>query len=45
MGITEAYMSIPAIFIKKLIGPGHIFMNQIEKNTQVAVYYHRNYIN
>lgn len=29
MGITQAYMSIPAIFLKKLLGPGHMFMNQI----------------
>lgn len=29
MGITEAYMSIPALFLKKLLGPGHILINQI----------------
>ncbi len=45
MGITEAYMSIPALFLKKLLGPGHIFMNQIEKQNHVAVYYHRRFIN
>lgn len=45
MGITEAYMSIPALFLKKLLGPGHISMNHIEKTTRVAVYYHRRFIN
>ncbi len=29
MGITEAYMPIPAIFLKKLLGPGHILINHI----------------
>jgi len=38
-------MSIPALFIKKLLGPGHIFINQIEKVNHVAVYYHRRFIN
>jgi hypothetical protein len=45
MGITEAYMSIPAIFLKKILGPGHILINQIEKTNRVAVYYHRRFIN
>lgn len=29
MGITEAYIPIPALYIKKLIGPGHAGINQI----------------
>lgn len=45
MGITEAYMAIPAIFLKKILGPGHILINQIEKTNRVAVYYHRRFIN
>ena len=45
MGITEAYVPIPAIYLKRLIGPGHSNMNQIEKNNQVAVYYHRRFLN
>lgn len=38
-------MPIPAVFLKRLLGPGHIFMNQIEKSTRVAIYYHRRFIN
>lgn len=45
MGITEAYVPIPALFLKKLIGPGHSGMNQIEKGNSVAVYYHRRFLN
>ena len=45
MGITEAYMGIPALFVKKLIGPGHIGINQIEKINHVAVHYHRRFLN
>lgn len=41
MGITEACVPIPAIFLKKLLGPGHSVINSIEKSTQVAIYYHR----
>lgn len=29
MGITEAYIPVPAIFLKKLLGPGHSAINQI----------------
>jgi hypothetical protein len=45
MGITEAYIPIPAIFIKKLIGPGHSIINLIEKTNQVAIHFHRNFLN
>jgi hypothetical protein len=45
MGITEAYIPIPAIFIKKLIGPGHSIINLIEKTNQVAIHFHRIYLN
>lgn len=45
MGITEAYLGIPALFIKRLIGPGHFGINQIEKTHQVAVHYHRRFLN
>jgi hypothetical protein len=45
MGITEAYIPVPALFLKKLLGPGHSVINQIEKQTQVAIYYHRLYLN
>jgi len=45
MGITEAYIPVPAIFLKKLLGPGHSAITQIEKATQVAIYYHRLYLN
>jgi|JI10StandDraft_1071094.scaffolds.fasta_scaffold253397_1 hypothetical protein len=29
MGITEAYIPIPALYIKRLIGPSHAGINQI----------------
>jgi len=45
MGITEAYIPVPAIFLKRLLGPGHSVINSIEKGTQVAIYYHRIYLN
>lgn len=45
MGITEAYVPVPAIFLKRLLGPGHSAISHIEKATQVAVYYHRLYLN
>ncbi len=45
MGITQACIPIPAIFLKKLLGPGHSAINLIEKSTQVAIYYHRLYLN
>lgn len=45
MGITEACIPVPAIFLKKLLGPGHSFINSIEKSTQVAIYYHRLFLN
>lgn len=45
MGITEAYIPIPAVFLKKLLGPGHSAINLIEKTSQVAIYYHRLYLN
>lgn len=45
MGITEAYIPIPALYIKRLIGPGHYGINQIEKANQVAVHYHRRFAN
>jgi len=45
MGITEAYIPISAIFLKKLLGPGHSFTNSIEKSCQVAIYYHRIFLN
>jgi hypothetical protein len=45
MGITEAYIPIPALYIKRLIGPGHSGINQIEKANQVAVHYHRRFAN
>ena len=38
-------MGIPALFIKRLIGPGHFGINQIEKTNQVAVHYHRRFLN
>lgn len=45
MGITEACIPVPAIFLKKLLGPGHSVINSIEKSTQVAIYYHRLFLN
>ena len=45
MGITEASISIPAIYLRKLVGHGHFNINQIEKTTHVAIYYHRRFIN
>ena len=45
MGITEAFVPVPAIFLKKILGPGHSGINHIEKTTQVAIYYHRLYLN
>lgn len=45
MGITEAYVPIPAIYLKRLIGPGHSGINNIEKTSQVAVHYHRRFLN
>jgi hypothetical protein len=29
MGITEACVPVPAIFLKKLLGPGHSVINSI----------------
>jgi hypothetical protein len=45
MGITEAIISIPAIFLKKFIGPGHYLINQVEKTYSVSIFYHRRFIN
>ena len=45
MGITEAYIQVPAIFLRRMLGPGHSFINSIEKTTQVAIYYHRVFLN
>ncbi len=45
MGITEACLPVPAVFLKKLLGPGHSFINSVEKSTQVAIYYHRLFLN
>ena len=45
MGITEAYVPVPAIYLKRLIGPGHSGVNNIEKISQVAVHYHRRFLN
>lgn len=45
MGITEAIISIPAIFLKKFIGPGHCLINQVEKAYSVSIFYHRRFVN
>lgn len=45
MGITEATISIPAVYLKKFIGPGHYQINQVEKAHSVSIFYHRRFIN
>lgn len=45
MGITEAIVAIPAIFLKKFIGPGHYLINQVEKTFSVSIFYHRRFVN
>lgn len=45
MGITEATVSIPALFLKKFTSSGHYIINQLERSYAVSIFYHRKFIN
>lgn len=45
MGITEATISIPAIFLKKFTGAGHLIINQLERAYAISIFYHKKFIN
>ncbi len=45
MGITEAEILVPAIFLKRLNGPGNLHLSQIERAYSVTVFYNKRFIN
>ena len=45
MGITEATIAIPALYLKKFTGAGHMIINQLERAYAVSIFYHKKFIN
>lgn len=44
MGIVEAYVTIPAIYLKRIIGLSHANINRLEKQHNVTIFYHKRFI-
>lgn len=44
MGIVEAYITIPAIYLKRIIGLSHTNINRMEKQHNVTIFYNKRFI-
>ncbi|KAL4480830.1 hypothetical protein ABPG72_001699 [Tetrahymena utriculariae] len=44
MGIVEAYITIPAIYLKRIIGLSHSNINRMEKQHNVTIFYNKRFI-
>ena len=44
MGIIEAYISISAIYLKKIIGVAHFNINRMERVHQVTIFYNKRFV-